>query len=197
MRAKNESGVRVAANSFNSARPGRAGCAANLCSAARSRGLRLKNSQLLTLALCGLLMGAPGCSWWRSITGQKDDAPATESEAARPATTQISDINVAPVPPALAPRATTVVEGRLPEKTLVYLVERDGLLRVRNVGTGEEIISFDAKANQIVRVDSTGVYLANRPVIGATLAPGRYVIEVVPPATGIQSNQQRSVLQNQ
>jgi hypothetical protein len=96
------------------------------------------------------------------------------------------------------PANRPVVQGRLPApRPLVYLVEVDGTIRVRNTQTNEEIANFEAKATQIVRVDSSGVYLANQPVIGANLAPGTYAIEVVPPTSGIQSTQQRDVLQSQ
>jgi hypothetical protein len=135
------------------------------------------------------------------MTGQtvKDDTAAAPHATTRPATTRITASNLTPTPPNLMPTNRAVVQGKLPGTApLLYLVDSDTSLRVRNVGTDEEIIRFDAKAGQIVRVDVTGVYLANKPVIGANLAPGEYAIDIVPPGDGgIRSTQQRNVLQNQ
>lgn len=187
---------RAAAMFIHSARGERAVVVATRHTAARSCGLRSLCSRLLTLTACGFVLTGGGCSWWRSMTGQtaENDTSNAEIATTRPATTQMSDISVAPVPSNLTPANRPVVQGPLP---LFYLVEQTGTLRVRNTQSGEEIISFDARATQIVRVDTSGVFLANKPVIGANLVPGNYAIEVVPSTAGIQSTQQRNALQSQ
>lgn len=150
---------------------------------------RLLRASIL-LACAAALSTSAGCSWWRSMTGQTEVAPADDVTAtSRPATTQLTSEDVRPVAPQLEIANRPVVQGALP---LFYLVETDGVLRVRNVESKEEIITFPAKAMQIVRVESAGVMLANEPVIGATLAPGTYAIEIVPPnANSIRSTQKR------
>lgn len=144
----------------------------------------------LVLAGCAaLLVGVPGCSWWNRVTGASD-SPSDDLATTRPATTQFSTQDLAPVPPALQNTNRPVVQGPLP---LVYLVEADGTLRVRNVETTEEIITFEVKMSQIVRVETRGVLVANKPVIGANLAPGQYAIEFVYPDAGaVRSNQLRT-----
>lgn len=151
-------------------------------------------ARLALIAACGVVFStSAGCSWWRSLTGQ-DTSPGTATPTSRPAATQSTFSDVAPVPPALAPENRPVVQGPLP---LIYLVEANGTLRVRNVRSGEEIITFAAKASQIVRVDAGGVFLANAPVVGANLLPGEYAIEMVPPTDGIRTTQQRNVTEKQ
>lgn len=159
--------------------------------------------RLTALAASGVILtSSVGCSWWRSLTGQSQPEKSSRIDdttpTTLPATTQVTSVDVAPVPPNLSTANRAVLEGALPGTSpLVYLVESNGTLRVRNIGTDEEIIRFDAKAGQIVRVDVTGVYLAGKPVIGANLAPGRYSIEIVPPMDVIRSTQKRSAPQSQ
>lgn len=157
---------------------------------------RLKRVGLATVVAISLA-SVSGCSWWNSMIGKDDSASAPDGFATtRPATTQVSTQDIAPVPPAIQISDRPVVKGPLP---LVYLVEADGTLRVRNVDTNEEIITFPVKASQIVRVESKGVLVANKSVIGATLVPGTYAIEFVyPDSNAVRSNQTRTgVIPNQ
>ncbi len=156
-------------------------------------------ARLTLVAACGFAVTAStGCSWWQSLTGtgpQPDDVAKAPRATSRPATTQFTTAEVTPLPPNLLTENRPVVQGKLP---LVYLVEANGTLRVRNTQTNEEIISFDAKATQIVRVDTKGVFLAGKSVIGATLIQGEYAIEFVySDADGVRSTQQRDVIQTQ
>jgi hypothetical protein len=197
----NESGVRVTKMTGETASAERPGLCEHSHTPGRSgRRSQLRNACLRSslLVICALLLPGTGCSWWRSITGNKTETPDAEVATTRPATTQISRRDVTSLPPNLPPPNQPVVTGKLPGPVpLVYLAVADGTLRVRNVDTDEEIIRFDTKAGQIARVDNTGVYLANKPVIGANLAAGTYAIEIVAPNAGIQSTQQRNVLQSQ
>lgn len=148
----------------------------------------LRARQALAATACFFLL-AGGCSWF----GQSKSGPDSTTEAQRvttqPATTQLSGESITPLAPVLQQTSQAVVRGPLP---LVYLVEADGTLRVRNVETSEEIITFDVKAAQIVRVDTKGVFLASKPVIGANLAQGTYALEIVSNSNGVRSSQKRT-----
>ena len=136
-----------------------------------------------------------GCQWIHSMSGQTESDDKALGATSRPATTQLSSHSVSPVPAGLETTNRPVVQGPLP---LIYLVEADGMLRVRNTESGEEIVTFAVKAMQIVRVETMGVMLANKPVIGANLSQGNYAIEVVnPDSNAVRSTQKRSVLQSQ
>jgi hypothetical protein len=138
---------------------------------------------IATLAAVGLA-AVSGCSMFHSA----DEADATDP--LKPSTTQQTYNSSQQVPLSLQPTHRPVVQDQLP---LIYLVESNGTIRVSNVDTGEEIITFPVKESQIVRVESKGVLLANKQVIGAQLAPGTYAIEMVPsdsvPAGMLQSSQ--------
>ena len=116
------------------------------------------------------LMLAGGCGMFRS-------AEDVDNEPIKPSTTQQTYNSSQQVPLSLQPAHRPVVQDQLP---LIYLVESNGTIRVSNVDTGEEIITFPVKESQIVRVESKGVLLANKQVIGAQLSPGTYAIEMVP-----------------
>jgi hypothetical protein len=123
----------------------------------------------LALAACaGTLALAGGCGLFRS-GGDDDRAVATT----RPSTTQDSWSSNQQVPQALQPVNRPLVQQKLP---LLYLVEDEATYRVTNVETGEEITSFTAKPPQIIRVESKGVLLENKTVLGAALTPGTYAI---------------------
>ena len=109
--------------------------------------------------------------------GMFHTADELDSEPARYATTQQSYNASAQVPQSLQPGHRPVVQDQLP---LIYLVESNGVIRVTNVESGEEIATFPVKESQIVRVEAKGVLLANKKVIGAQLAPGMYAIEMIP-----------------
>lgn len=138
-----------------------------------------RTAALATLA--ATLALTTGCEWFRSITGQDDDyvnRPIRPTVTTQPVTTEQRSERTMTLPPALQPNNRPIVQGPLP---LIYLVESDCDLRVSNLTTGEEIITFPAKSMQIVRVESRGVMLANEPVIGAQLAAGTYAISLVSP----------------
>jgi hypothetical protein len=139
--------------------------------------------RIVAIATLGLAAGT-GCSWFRSSDTTADNEPI------KPSTTQQTYSSSLQVPLALQPGHRPVVQDQLP---LIYLVESNGTVRVSNVDTGEEIVSFPVKESQIVRVESKGVLLANRQVIGAQLSPGTYAIEMVPegaPTVGVLQSSQ-------
>lgn len=140
--------------------------------------------RILTAAAC---CAVAGCGMFHSVSEADDDQPI------KPASTQQTYSSVQPVPAALQPGNRPVVQDQLP---LIYLVETNGTARVTNVETGEEIASFPVKESQIIRVESKGVLLANKRVIGAQLAPGTYAIEMVPEgavASGVVQSSQTIV----
>ncbi len=158
-------------------------------SAAPGRSIRNNSfpraARPIVLVACAAIVLA-GCSLFRSQE-EPQSATATDSPTSRPATTRISHQDVSLLPSDVQTDNHPVVRGPLP---LVYLVENDGTLRVRNAETDEEIITFDAKRNQIVRVESRGVFVAGKSVIGANLAPGKYAIEFVyPDANAVRATQ--------
>lgn len=143
---------------------------------------------LLALACVATIAG--GCAWFGKSEEPTDSTSDATQLTTKPSTTQLSGENISPIAPVLQQASQAVVRGPLP---LVYLVESDGTMRVRNVGTNEEIITFDAKAAQIVRVDTRGVFLASQPVIGANLAQGTYALELVSSDIhGVRSKQTRT-----
>jgi hypothetical protein len=132
---------------------------------------RFRPARLIAAIAAAGLAAVSGCSMFHTSS----EADATEP--LKPSTTQQTYSSAQQVPLALQPGHRPVVQDQLP---LIYLVESNGTVRVSNVDTGEEIVSFPVKESQIVRVESKGVLLANRQVIGAQLAPGTYAIEMVP-----------------
>lgn len=143
---------------------------------------------------CGLFGG--GDEPADGSTPVKPDAAAEPRYQPFPPTTQPTPRESStPLPQVLQPVSRPVIVGRLPEDGfLVYLVESDGPIRVANIDSGEEIVTFNAKAGEIVRVNPRGVALANQPVIGATLAPGNYGIYKLPPqgAGAVRTTQRRT-----
>ena len=163
----------------------------------------IASTALLSIALlsgCDTIRG-----WFGGGRDHHDDAPLAKPVQADPsampqypAATQGSmpRTMTTPLPPSLQVISRPVTTGRLPQDGfIVYLIESDGPVRVANVDTGEDITIFDARAGQIVRVNSRGVTLANQPVIGATLAPGTYGIYKVPPGDAgvVRSTQGTSI----
>jgi hypothetical protein len=129
----------------------------------------------ILLSGVGLLAGTmSGCFLFR-----KESASTT-----KPVVESSTFSGMTAVPAALQPVNRPVVQGPLPQ---VYLVESDSTIRVTNVATGEEVATFPAKASQIVRVETRGVLLQNRPVMGAQLAPGVYAVHIEMPDAGSMS----------
>lgn len=143
---------------------------------------RRKAMLAVSLGAIGLSISS-GCGLFRS----GDDSQNTIGVTTRPVTTRESWSSAQPLPQALQPTNRPVVQGQLP---LIYLVESECTIRVTSVSSGEEIIAFPAKASQIVRVEPRGVLLAEKPVIGASLAPGEYAIEIVQPNLGVVRSSQ-------
>lgn len=141
--------------------------------------VRASRSAALLLAAATIA----GCSMFRSADNADEGTVPIQAS-----TTQQSYSSSMTLPQALQPGNRPVVQDQLP---LIYLVESNGTCRVTNVETGEEIASFPVKESQIVRVESKGVLLANKQVIGAQLAPGTYAIEMLPEGT-IASGQLRA-----
>lgn len=150
-----------------------------------------RTALLATLA-CALSL-TTGCEWFGSMTGRDDDyvnRPIQPNATTQPITTEQRVERTSTLPPALQPTNRPIVQGPLP---LIYLVESDSDLRVTNVTNGEEIITFPAKAMQIVRVETRGVMLANEPVVGAQLTPGTYAISLVnPDGNEVRATQSRT-----
>ena len=149
-------------------------------------------SPLRRFVACSLLLvPLTGCSTIRGWFGMNDEPVGTkpvQADAGVPSQYSAAPVLQAPAPsstpvaPELRPISRPVVVGRLPEdRFLVHLVDSDGPVRVANVETGEEIVTFDARAGDIVRANVRGVTLGGQPVIGAALAPGTYGIYKVLP----------------
>lgn len=137
-----------------------------------------KRRSLAAIAIVAVALTG-GCNFFRSA----DDADG-KSAPIRASTTQQTQTysSAQQVPSILQPGNRPVVQDQLP---LIYLVESNGNCRVTNVETGEEIVIFPVKESQIVRVESKGVLLANKQVIGAQLAAGTYAIEILPPGDAL------------
>ena len=144
----------------------------------------------LLLATTATLAGA-GCGFFRTTT---DGPPRPPMNAAAAASQPVDDVTVQTssgrVAGLLQPLSRPVAQGPLP---LFYLVEAPLTLRVTNTDTGEDVTTLDVRPPQILRVESRGVVLDGKVVLGAQLAPGTYAIAQMSSDAGVVRTTQTRV----